>query len=159
MKKLIATVLLISTLVCWVSCSETVIDINNISNYVFVDVSFGELNVQEAIDKKEEYYLTCLATITVKPKGDFLFKDATVSCTIDKKYTAGGKHHLWKVICESESIFSIVGKEIPLDYKGYGETTLLLYCYADDYEKYYHPSIYSWNLNIRKASGTVTSNS
>ena len=158
MKKFICLFLCIALCGCFIGCSEKTEEITlsreNVSEHVSIELSFGEVNVaaNESPVRSEKYYLTCLATISVKPKGDYDFTDASVLCVLDE----GGR---WTPVKTNEKTTAFDTAydwdgNIPLDKEGYGETTVSLYCYSNTYEAV-HPSSQKWECYAIGASGTV----
>ena len=161
MRRFACLLLCIALCGCFVSCSsepeEVTLSKDNISEYVSVEVTFGEVDVadNESTIHRGKYYLTCLATITVKPKGDYIFTNTSVSCVLDE----GGR---WLPVRASGSVSAsdllyYWSGNIQLDKEGYGETTVSVFCYSDTYDKM-HPSAENWACYTLSGSGTVTKN-
>ena len=160
MRRFICLLLCVALCGCFASCSdepeEVALSKDNISEYVSVEVTFGEVDVSDNASTihSEKYYLTSLATITVKPKGDYIFTNAFVSCVLDE----GGK---WKAIksgsTDAVDLLSDWSGSISLDKEGYGKTTVSLFCYSNIYDKM-HPSSAKWECYAASATGTVTQN-
>ena len=160
MRRFICLLLCVALCGCFASCSdepeEVALSEDNISEYVSVEVTFGEVDVSDNASTihSEKYYLTSLATITVKPKGDYIFTNAFVSCVLDE----GGK---WKAIksgsTDAVDLLSDWSGSISLDKEGYGKTTVSLFCYSNIYDKM-HPSSAKWECYAASATGTVTQN-
>lgn len=160
MKKLVCLFLCIALCGCLASCSaepeEVVLSKDNLSEYVSIELTFGEVDVadNESPTHDEKYYLTCLATITIKPKGDYAFTDASVSCVLDE----GGRWTPVKSgsIGATDFLYDWNGG-ISLDKEGYGETTVSLFCYSDTYDKM-HPSSEEWECYAISAAGAAVKN-
>ena len=161
MRRFVCVLMCIALCGCFISCSaeseEVALSRDNISEYVSVEVTFGEVNVadNESTIHKSKYYLTCLATITVKPKGDYVFTDTSVSCVLDE----GGRWFPIRAsgsVSASDLLYDWSGS-VQLDKEGYGEAAVSLYCYSDTYDKM-HPSAENWECYASSASGTVTEN-
>ncbi len=79
MKKIIATVLCIATVICLFSCGkkEKKIDFTTENAYDFVahTLTFGEITVRENTNtvRSGKYYVTCTATLSVYPLADYAF--------------------------------------------------------------------------------------
>ena len=161
MKKLICLILCIALCVCLVSCSsepeEVALSEENLSKYVSVDITFGEVSVADnkSLTHNEKYYLTCFATITVKPKRDCSFTDASVYCVLNE----GGRWTPVKTRGKMTATDFLYGWSgvIRLDKEGYGETTVSLFCYSNTYDRM-HPSSEAWKCYAIDAYGTVTKN-
>lgn len=151
MKKLLC--LIMCAVICFnfASCSEPAapekitLTKDNVLDYVFIDVYFGEVNVyeNETFTYRGKYYLTCVATISVKPKGDFRFEDASLACNVETDN--------W---LPSYSAADSYNYTIMLDKDGYGEKSIFVYGYSDMYQLL-HPSRVAWDLFPYKANGTV----
>lgn len=161
MKKLVCLFLCIAFCVCFASCSaepeEVVLGKDNLSEYVSIELTFGEVDVadNESPTHDGKYYLTCLATITIKPKGDYTFTDASVSCILNE----GGRWTPMKTsgsLTGSDLLYEWDGS-LQLDKEGYGETTVSLFCYSDTYDRM-HPSSVEWECYAISATGTATRN-
>ena len=161
MKKLVCLFLCIILCFCVASCSKAPEEISlneeNISEYVSVEVTFGEVDVadNEKPTHNEKYYLTCLATISIKPKGNYTFENVSVSCALNE----GGR---WSPIKSSGKMKAVDFQydwhgSINLDKDGYGEKTVSIFCYSDTYDKI-HPSSANWECFAFSASGTAIKN-
>lgn len=136
----------------------------NASDYLFTNITYG--NVQITENKDGTYYISCVATITVQSKGDYLFEAA--QCTLR---TGWGK---WirtysenkDNISAPQSSFSggALRKEsywqgtIQLDKNGDGCMTVFLYQKAADTYLGEHPISLHATASFSKASGTVIEN-
>ena len=163
MRKLLSLIICVAICICASSCARktdmVTLERENLSEYLSVDVTFGEVSVfnNESRINNGKYYLTCLATISVKPQGDFAFEGASVFCVLDE----GGE---WTPIETKKTggikiadlMYDWEGR-VSLDKEGYGETTVYLYCYSDTYDKI-HPSFEEWKCYASGAKGTVTKN-
>lgn len=162
MKKFVCSFLCIALCVCLAYCSaepeEVTLSKENLSEYVSIVLTFGEVDVadNESTINREKYYLTCLATITIKPRGDYVFTDTSVACVLDE----GGRWTPIKKTNEKQTALDMLYEwsgGIQLDKEGYGETTVSVYCYSDTYDKM-HPSSAEWGCYAISATGTVTKN-
>lgn len=162
MKKLFCLFLCIVLCGCFVSCSKEPKEISlskdNLTEYLAVDIVFGEVKATENESSiySAKYYLTCMATVSVKPKGDYTFTNTNVVCVLDKSggwtpiKKTGGNRNAYDVLYDWNA-------NIQLDKEGYGETTVTLFCYSNTYNRV-HPSSKKWKCYAVSAEGTVTKN-
>jgi hypothetical protein len=137
----------------------------NLSDYVFIEINFGEITHDPSTryvpvingKKEERQYITCLATITVKPRADYSFTNASVKLKIDVPQP-------WKIAHVKNSLENYAPNAFPswegtinLDKNGYGEKTIFLYCYNDYFEEM-HPANYKITQEITSASGKLKKN-
>ena len=157
MKRIICLFLCFAMCVCFLACEkereEVDLSSENILDYVFIDLEFGDLGISEnmAVTRDEEYYLTCMLTITIKPKKDYAFSDASVTCALNE----GDEWTPLKKRAEKQTLFNSANDwsgTIKLDKEGYGEATVFLFCYSDTYDKM-HPSSIQWECSAVGASG------
>lgn len=158
--KICSLVLCIATMLTCSACKDAPEKVNlseeNILDYVFLDINFGEVDVHDnpnQLYSSKEYYLTCLATISVKPKGDFSFEGASILCKfkLTDNWIPLKKGHM----ILSQKVDEERGYTIQLDKDGYGEKNVLVYCYGDRFHEQ-HPSRVEWNLTASSPKGTVT---
>lgn len=147
MKKLICFSLCVIMLCgCCTACKHEEVSLtkDNISDYISIEITFGEVSVEEnnTSGRLGKYYITSLATISIKPKGDYKFTDASVTCFLNKTGS-------WYV--------SNTSNTLNLDKDGYGEKTVMVYSYSMKSQGVY-PSSVNWNPRASNASGTVTIN-
>lgn len=162
MKKIICLLLCIALCSCFVSCNkepeEITLTKENFSDYAFIDINFGEVTITETDasiwNQDEKYYLTCMATVTVKPKGNYTFKNASVSLKLSRQND-------WiPMRAHSPNLGSTTpdwSGSVQLDKNGYGEITVFFYHYSNTYEKK-HPAIFRWECSRGNISGTLISN-
>lgn len=157
--KICSLVLCIATMLTCSACKDAPEKVSlsekNILDYVFLDINFGEVDVHDnpsVIYSSNKYYLTCLATISVKPKGDFCFEEASVFCEFKPtdSWIPLQKSNLAAMVPDSKRSYII-----QLDKDGYGEKNVLVYRYDDYFDKR-HPSSVEWNLTASSPKGTVT---
>ena len=157
MKKILFIIIALAFAFCSVSCTKEPEEIeltrDNAKEYLSATISFG--NVEFISNPSAiyggKYYLTCTATISIKPRGDYIFKKASVACSLSK----GGK---WKVIKKADGITATDflykwSDSIEIDKEGYAETTVLIFLYSDDNTA--HPYQDEWECTVNSATGTV----
>ena len=149
------------------SCNKKSEDITteNIKDYVSITLSFGDVSIEKYEEESPyntdntltKYYLHCMCTITVKPKADYNFKDASLEVSIPE-------NGFWSVLNSERggtSLASRYGKlngpvTIPLDKEGYGSRSVFVYTTSDEFVGF-HPLNRGggWKYTISKASGSV----
>jgi hypothetical protein len=127
---------------------------SNADKYLAIEVTFSEFkySITNNILHQGQYYITCNATILVKPRADYKFVNASVKVSI--RNTNG-----WDIPNENSDTFSDSSwyKNIELDKNGYGKATVFMARHSINCE-YVHPSRNSWTPKFTSASGTITIN-
>lgn len=162
MKKFVCILLCIIICGCFVLFlkvpKKNTLDQNNILDYVSIEINFGDVNIFDNDSSQNyKYYLTCLATITVKPKGNYDFTDASVTCALGKETLLySNPWNPKRTYLEDNNIIYLKDweKKIQLDKDGYGETTVFLTCHSNSYDDM-HPYAAYWRLSASDAAGTV----
>lgn len=173
MKKFLAIFFVLSICFSLVSC-EKKLTASNIEDYVFIDLSFGEIQIYEYEDTDlsgnivTKYYMTSLCYIDVFPKSDYSFSNTSLKINIPEN----GSWKVYNLTDEPkpgfsnpllESFPSDWEVEIKLDKEGYGSTTAFVYAIISDSLfgdfKKEHPCVeYNWQYKIKSVSGSVVKN-
>ncbi len=158
MKKIICLLLCAIICLCCVSC-EKKISTDNMDDYVFIEISFGEITHEFNTTKltDETYYITCAATIIVKPRADYSFENASINLKLEIPAPWKIAHVASQMEKFSPDSFPSWQGTINLDKNGYGEKTIFLYCYCDYFEGV-HPAKYKIEQEITSVSGTLKKN-
>ena len=179
MKKTLCLILCLFICIGLCACEkepeEVTLTADNINDYVTVDLSFGDVDIDETtipLTDNSRYYLSCSATLSIKPKGNYTFTNTSCDVLLAK----GGK---WLVSTKSDTKYpndlsiSVPNSDgiwfkttakyrgtINLDKNGYGEKNISLYQYSttkNNIEKL-HPSAIEWYYPIKLVNGTITAN-
>ena len=161
MKRVLTVLLIISILLCAVSCGKkgeaVTLNTENVLDYVSYTLTFDGITVRENtnITMNGEYYVTCTATLRIAPRSDLSFDDAFIwlGLEFDKGWYAvrvGGSNSGTALLYDWDDV-------IRLDKDGYAERTIELFCYANSYDKL-HPSAAKCNYTVCSAGGTLTEN-
>lgn len=161
MKKIFLIFLIACMIFSFASCSqkEKKVELNrqNILNYVFFEASLGDVT-------KDGSVFYCPVTLTIKPKGDYSFKN--VSCTCTFKDVSEIQMFSWNVddkgLNENLSVFAPNPGDcwkgvINLDKDGYGEVVIYIKnSPLSETSTIARPKLTNWNREIITVEGTVT---
>ncbi len=134
-KLLLVLVSMLLLLGCLTGCSKNEEPISlsaeNINDYLSISVEFGNVSVSEVSSTLSggKYYLSCIATITVESKKDYLFSDAWCYWILDDV----GR---WQQLSSSGDKITVYENvnahgKIQLNKEGSGKSVIELYCYSD----------------------------
>lgn len=150
MRKFVCLLICIVLCISLPSCADKTVKLTqqNIQDYVWIDISYSEWEVTDAGSSllyAEYYYVTCTATISIRPRGDYSFADA--SCYYELPFVPDYSSRIdcWR-LSDGQN------RHIKLDKDGYGEKVVYLYRYSSKDKKEYP----STTVSVDKAEGTVT---
>lgn len=158
MKRLLTLILLCSVLLLSSCAEEEIPEISlsseNVREYVAINLSFGDIAVEESASGG--YYLSCICYIDIIPTGDYKFNSASIGYNLPSTSD-------WKAVevngsekdGEIRTTHNTLDASIKLDKDGYGNTRVYLYCYSSSIEKMHPTQRGEWSLDIKSASGTV----
>ena len=167
MKKIYSLILILCLAISLFSCgseeSQPITLTNtNYEDYLNVEISFGDFNVQAVEEPigllsnttETNYYVNCLCYVTITPKSDYSFKDASIGFKIEKS----GWEVEYSIINPTVKIGGTKQDydRVYLDKDGYGVCSVLLTQKTTDATKL-HPLKTSTKFTLKNnASGTVT---
>lgn len=161
MKKFLCILLFISIVMMLFSCEEKTKEEElsnvNILDYVFFEIVYGEVTYTDRDDSFMPFELHCVATLKIKPKGDYVFKNTSCTCTLVSNGILPGIAS-WNVSDKGinpGTLNAEIGWKgvINLDKDGYGEITVRIRQASKTTTDY--PKESDFTRSIVKVTGSV----